>query len=79
MRAAARTAVIGSEPVRNLSQLPVVGRLAAALTNPGTGEHSGRYDLETFRRFAHGHDAVEVCCPPDARNAIAVFRGSAPA
>jgi len=78
MRAAARKAVIVGEPVRNLSQLPVVGRFAAALTNPGVGELAGRYDLESFRRFAHANDAVEVWCPPGARNAIAVFRATDP-
>ena len=77
MRAAARSAVIVSEPIRNLARLPIVGPLAAALTNPGAGEFAGRYDLETFRRFAHANDAVELWCPPGARNAIAIFRGSA--
>jgi SAM-dependent methyltransferase len=77
MRAAARRAVIVSEPVRNLSQMPVLGRFWGALTDPGIGEFEGRYDPETFRRFADAHDAVEVHCPPGARNAIAVFRGTA--
>jgi glycosyltransferase involved in cell wall biosynthesis len=77
MRAAACEAVIVSEPVRNLAQLPVVGRLAAALTNPGVGEFASRYDLDSFRRFARANDAVEVWCPDGARNAIAVFRGGA--
>jgi glycosyltransferase involved in cell wall biosynthesis len=75
MRDAARTAVVVSEPVRNLAQRPIVGRLAAALSNPGAGEYAYRYDLASFRRFAEANDAVEVSCPPHARNAIAVFRG----
>jgi SAM-dependent methyltransferase len=79
MRAAARRGVIVSEPVRNLAQLPLVGRLAAALTNPGAGEFATRYDAETFRRFAEANGAVELWSPPGARNAIAVFRGSATA
>jgi len=73
MRAAARLGVIVSEPVRNLAQTPVVGRLAAALTNPGVGEFGHRYDPETFRRFAAANAAHELWCPPGARNAIAVF------
>jgi glycosyltransferase involved in cell wall biosynthesis len=73
MRAAARKGVIVSEPVRNLSQMPIIGRLSARLTNPGVGDFAGRYDLETFRRFAYANDVVEVWRPKGARNAIAVF------
>jgi hypothetical protein len=53
--------------------MPIIGRLSARLTNPGVGDFAGRYDLETFRRFAHANDVVEVWRPKGARNAIAVF------
>jgi SAM-dependent methyltransferase len=79
MRDAARDAVVVSEPIRNLTQRPLVGRLAAALSNPGAGEYAHRYDLESFRRFAEANGAIEVYCPPGARNAIAVFQGRRPA
>jgi hypothetical protein len=49
MRQAARRAVIVSEPVRNLSDAPLVGRLAAALTNPGVGAFTARFDLDRFQ------------------------------
>jgi SAM-dependent methyltransferase len=79
MRDAARDAVVVSEPIRNLTQRPVVGRLAAALSNPGAGEYAHRYDLASFRRFAEANGAIEVYCPPGARNAIAVVQGRRPA
>jgi glycosyltransferase involved in cell wall biosynthesis len=80
MRAAARRAVILSEPVSNVStRAPgVLGRLAAAATNPGVGEYGARYDLASFRAFAERHDAVEFVHPPGARNAIAVFAPASP-
>ncbi|HXJ34665.1 MAG TPA: glycosyltransferase [Candidatus Eisenbacteria bacterium] len=79
MRAAAREAVILSEPVHNLSTaVPgVIGRLVAAATNPGVGtEHMERYDLETFRAFAERHGASAFVHAPGDRNAIAIFPGA---
>jgi glycosyltransferase involved in cell wall biosynthesis len=74
LRAAARQAVIISEPVQNLSALGLgVGRLAARLTNPGVGEYAERYDLAAFRAFAERHGAHDFVHAPGARNAIAVF------
>jgi len=58
LRRAARRAVLISEPVRNLSQLPALGRLAAALTDPGTGESNGhlrRFDLDSFAALVTRH------------------------
>jgi glycosyltransferase involved in cell wall biosynthesis len=74
--AAAREAVIISEPVQNVSAspLPGLGTLARKLTNPGVGEYGARYDLATFRRFAETHGATEFTHRPGQRNAIAVFR-----
>jgi glycosyltransferase involved in cell wall biosynthesis len=74
LRAAAREAVVISEPVHNLSQVPIVGPLASRLTNPGGGEFEQRYDLESFRRFAEAHGADQFVHAPGTRNAIAVFR-----
>jgi len=73
LRRAARRAVIVSEPVRNLSQLPAVGRLAAALTHPGVGEGSGhlrRFDLETFTALVARHGG-QVTHHAGDRNALA--------
>jgi glycosyltransferase involved in cell wall biosynthesis len=58
LRRAARRAVIISEPVRNLSQLPALGRVAAALTDPGVGGGAGhlrRFDLESFAALVARH------------------------
>src|SRR5262249_55191841 len=58
LRRAARRAVLISEPVRNLSQLPALGRLAAPLTVPGVGDHNvplRRYDLEHFTALIARH------------------------
>jgi glycosyltransferase involved in cell wall biosynthesis len=74
--AAARCAVIISEPVHNLSNTPVVGRLAAALTNPGAPEYRARYDLASFLSFGLEHGAEQFLHHPGDRNAIAVFRGA---
>jgi SAM-dependent methyltransferase len=75
MRAAARVAVIISEPVSNLSHSlrGVAGRLAAALTNPGVGEYGERFDREGFEAFARANGASEFECGARDRNALAVF------
>jgi trans-aconitate methyltransferase len=58
MLAAARKAVIISEPIRNLSssRFAPLARLSRAGTDPGTGAHSQRFNEarldETFRTFA---------------------------
>ncbi len=74
MLRAARKAVLVSEPVENLSSRPGwLGRLAAAVSNPGTGAVQERFDLESFRELAERHGAVEFHWQPGDRNAIAVF------
>jgi glycosyltransferase involved in cell wall biosynthesis len=80
LRRAARRAVIVSEPVRNLSQLPAVGRLAAALTHPGVGDgvgHLRRFDLETFTALIARHGG-QVTHHPGDRNALAELPPLAP-
>jgi glycosyltransferase involved in cell wall biosynthesis len=75
MRAAARAAVIVSEPVENVSasRSRLVAGVARALTNPGVGAHGARFDLEGFRAFAARHGAAELAWRPGDRNAVAVF------
>ena len=73
LRRAARRALIVSEPVRNLSQLPVVGRLASAPTDPGVGDGDGhlrRFDLETFTALVARHGG-RVTHHAGDRNALA--------
>jgi glycosyltransferase involved in cell wall biosynthesis len=72
LRRAARRGVVISEPVRNLSDAPVVGRLFAALTNPGVGSFAGRFDLGGFAALVERHGG-ELAHDEGARNAIAVF------
>ena len=72
LRRAARRAVVISEPVRNLSDAPVVGRLFAALTNPGVGTFNARFDLDRFAALVARHGG-ELSHDPGARNAIGVF------
>ena len=72
MRGAARRAVIISEPVRNLTDLPVVGGTIAALTNAGVGNHERRFNPTSFAALARRHGA-EVIHEGDDRNAIAVL------
>jgi glycosyltransferase involved in cell wall biosynthesis len=76
LRAAARQAVIISEPIHNLSasRSGLVARVAKGLSNPGVGEYGERFDLAEFRRFAETHGASEFSYEPGQRNAIAVFR-----
>jgi glycosyltransferase involved in cell wall biosynthesis len=78
MQRAARKAVVLSEPVSNLSTLPgPAGRLMSALSNPGVGEYSARYDLESLRAFAEEQGALEFLHEPGDRNAVLVFPGTA--
>jgi SAM-dependent methyltransferase len=72
MRRTARRAVIVSEPVRNLSDAPLIGPLAAALTNPGVGSYAGRLDLARLEELARRHGG-EVFHRAGDRNAVAVL------
>jgi len=81
LRRAARVSAIVSEPVRNLSQLPAVGRVAAALTNPGVGDgvgHLQRFDLESFTALMVRHGG-RVAYGAGDRNALAELPPAAPA
>jgi glycosyltransferase involved in cell wall biosynthesis len=75
LRAAARRAVILSEPVRNLSasRLRPLGALANLLTHPGQGDFRFRYDLASWRELAEAEGSARLLHSPGARNAIAVF------
>src|SRR5262249_34239956 len=77
--AAARKAVIISEPVENLSAngTALGRRLGRWLSNPGVGKHDRRFDSESFSAFAQRYGAEQVIREPGRRNAIAVFRAPA--
>jgi len=72
MRRAARRGVVVSEPVRNLSAAPLVGALAAALTNPGVGSYAHRYDLGRLGELTRRHGG-ELSHRAGDRNAVAVM------
>ncbi len=74
MKAAARCAVILSEPVHNLtaSRVPLVGRLARRLSKPGIGESRARYDLAALQALAKRHHAA-VQYQPGQRNALVIM------
>jgi glycosyltransferase involved in cell wall biosynthesis len=72
LRRAASRGVVISEPVRNLSDAPVVGRLFAALTDPGVGAFAARFDRDRFAALVARHGG-ELSHDPGARNAIGVF------
>lgn len=81
MRAAARTSVVVSEPVRNLasSRWSVVARLARAGTVTGDGAHPQRFDAASLAalmtRFG---SAVTYSAPtPGGREQIYVLAGAA--
>jgi hypothetical protein len=73
MRRAARQGVIISEPVHNWSGAPVIGGLVAALTDPGVGDYTMRFDLDGFRALIARHEGEVVHAPGD-RNAVAFMR-----
>jgi hypothetical protein len=60
MKAAARRAVIISEPIRNPSSPDSwLGRVAIHLSNPGVGEYGERFDLPELRALASAHGVSE--------------------
>jgi glycosyltransferase involved in cell wall biosynthesis len=75
MLRAARSGVIISEPVKNLSSHPlrIFAGVANRLTDPGIGDYHYRYDPESFEGFARAHGATEFHYRPGGRNAVAVF------
>ncbi len=73
MRHAARRGVIITEPVRNWSNAPVVGGLVGALTDPGVGDYTMRFDVDAFRALVARHGGELVHAPGD-RNAVALIQ-----
>ena len=76
LKAAARDAVVISEPVRNLTSHPSlpVRKVANWLTNAGGGGVGTRFDPDTFAAFAREHGVTDYLHEPGGRQAIAVFR-----
>ena len=62
MIAAARSAVIVSEPIRNLSssRMPALSWLARTITNPGTGPAPERFTEETLIQLFSQLEAVDT-------------------
>lgn len=76
-KAAARSTVIISGPVHNLSHHPsLVGRVTPRRTNPGVGEYGQRYDFAVLQVLATAHGATDFLHHDGDRNAVAIFRGS---
>jgi SAM-dependent methyltransferase len=73
--AAAREAVIITEPVRNLAHhwVPALAGIARVLSDPGIGEFGDRFDLGSFRELATRYGATKFVHRRNQRNAIAVF------
>ena len=72
MRRAARRGVVISEPIRNLSDAPLIGGLFSAMTNPGTGSFAMRFDLDRLGALGERHEGTLVHDEGD-RNAIIVL------
>ena len=83
MRAAARRAVIVSEPVRNLatSRWPLVARMAGASASPGDRHHSDRFTEASLDALmaGYGEGVCESRLIPGGRDKIYVLRGTADA
>jgi glycosyltransferase involved in cell wall biosynthesis len=77
LTAAARDAVLISEPVVALGSGIIPPWLRDRLTNPGTGDASQRHDLDSFAAFARAHGATELAFRTGDHNAVAVFPGRA--
>jgi glycosyltransferase involved in cell wall biosynthesis len=78
MRAAARTAVIICEPVKNYSHTLIgpFGKLANWLTKPGSGSYQYRFTPESFQKFSDKFGASEFVMEPGDAVATAVFKGT---
>ena len=78
MIAAARSTVIVSEPIRNLSSstLPALSWLARTVTNPGTGPAPERFTEETLTQLFSQLDGVETktCLIGGGRERVFVCR-----
>jgi len=74
MKAAAREAVVVSEPVENISaHRSWLGRIAGGLSNPGVGEYRERFDLAALRTLAAANGPAELFHGDGDRNAVLVF------
>jgi hypothetical protein len=74
MKAAAREAVVVSEPVENVSaHSSWLGRIAGGLSNPGVGEYRERFDLAALRTLAAANGPAELFHGDGDRNAVLVF------
>jgi glycosyltransferase involved in cell wall biosynthesis len=76
MRAAAKKAVILTEPVRNMSTggFGPLARFSNWLTNPGVGDYTQRFTPESFRAFCEKNNAASYDHKDGQRNAVAVFK-----
>jgi len=80
LRRAARLEVVVAEPVRNLSDTPVLGAIARQLTRVRPGEQRGpaRFDAASLRRLFEGAEGFERAYPiPGGRELVGIFRGGA--
>lgn len=72
MSRACRKGVIISEPVRNLSDAPLIGGLVASFTDPGVGAYTMRFNLDSFRALTARHGGKLLHADGD-RNAVAIL------
>lgn len=74
--AAARQALIISEPVKNISQHPIkwIGNLANRMADPGVGEFRRHFTPQEFADFAERHKASSIIIKPGNPIALAVFK-----
>jgi hypothetical protein len=74
--AAARVAVIISEPIENMSyfRFRPLAALANWFSNPGVGDYKKRFDLDTFRSFSERHGCSHFLHQPGEKYALAVFQ-----
>jgi SAM-dependent methyltransferase len=80
LRRAARVKVVVAEPVRNLSDTPIVGALARQLTRVGRSRDHGpaRFDVESLTRLFERAEGFERAYPiPGGRELVGVFGGGA--
>jgi trans-aconitate methyltransferase len=83
MRAAAREAVVVSEPVRNVasSRLGVVARLGAGAAATARGAQAQRFDAGSLQALMSSFGAAVLFCgpAPGGREHVYVLSGTAPA
>jgi hypothetical protein len=82
LRRAARVKLVVAEPVRNLSDMPVVGPVARWLTRMRPSEHHdgapARFNVESLSRLFSATEGFERSYPiPGGREVVGIFRGGA--